>query len=188
MKRIMAQIKAYDLEHDGQVVAAALMAASALLLLVFWAAIHLPLQEAVQEYQSEADKSAQEIIRIGNFQNAHLDYKKFAAELADREKRASSALPDEIDQAGAITEIERMAWQNHMQLHSIKPEKIVREKGAECLPVRIGLTGSYFDLLKFMRELRNGDRLAMVHNVSIKAESGQLDAELAINIFAVPAK
>lgn len=188
MKRIMAQIKAYDLEHNGQVIVAALLAASVLSMLVFWAGVHLPLQEAVQDYRSEADKSAQEIIRIGNFQNAHLDYKEFAAGLAEREKRASLALPDELDQAGTITAIERMALQEHMQLRSIKPEKIMKEERTECLPIRIELTGGYFALLRFMKDLQDGDRLAMVHDVSIKVESAQLDAELVINVFAVPAK
>lgn len=188
MERILMQIKSYDFEHNGQVIVMGLSVVSVLLILAFLLFVHLPLQKAVQEYQTEADKSAQEIIKIGNFQNAHLDYKKFAAELAEREKRAALALPDEMDQAGVIAAIENMAYKNHMQLRSIKPEKIMTGKKTECLPIRIELAGSYFALLKFMKELQNGERLAMVHDVSIKAEQGQLEAELVVNIFSVSAK
>jgi type IV pilus assembly protein PilO len=50
------------------------------------------------------------------------------------------------------------------------------------------MQGGYFGLLKFMRELQDGERFVTVQELGIIAENNQLVTDIMVNIYAVSAK
>lgn len=163
-------------------------AGTLLLSLAFYFFLHQPLSIAVEDYKAQAAKNAREVTVIANFQNAHLNFKEYQAEIAQREKRVFGYLPADMGQAEFILAIERLALRHKMQLETISPQKLVAGKDALCLPIKVGLTGSYFGLLKFLRGLQDGERLVSIRNMSVKVKETGLAVEMLLYIYAVPVK
>ena len=53
---------------------------------------------------------------------------------------------------------------------------------------KIRIVGRYFGLLKFLQGLQDGERLAVVKNLSIVSKGDTLESDMLIYIYAVPAK
>lgn len=168
--------------------AAAGAAGCGFLYLLFVVTVHIPLQRAADGYRREAEQARSEINDVVNFHNAHLDQKSFRKEMDERKERVFRALPETMGQASFLLELERLARQSQLQLKQIKPGALVQHEGWQSLTIHIRVQGSYFALLKFMRELQAGERLASVRELGVKVENDQLSTDLALNIYAVPEK
>jgi Tfp pilus assembly protein PilO len=84
--------------------------------------------------------------------------------------------------------LERLALHNQMELHMVRPQKNISAEDNQCLPIKIRITGRYFGLLKFLQGLQDGERLAVVKNLSIVSKGDTLESDMLIHIYAVPAK
>ncbi len=159
-----------------------------LLGLFFYWFCHRPLVAATEEYEGQYVKHVREVTEITNFQNAHLNFKEYREEVGKREKRVQEYLPADIGQGEFIQTIERLAIRNKMQLDRISPQKLVPGTQINCQPIQVGVTGSYFGLLKFLQGLQNGARLVVIENMSVKVNETNLAVDMLLNIYAVPAK
>lgn len=186
--RIIAALKGYDGNGGRRQLIAAGLAGSLLVFLLFIFVIHLPLQRAAGEYRREAALAKQEINEVVNFQNAHLDRKAYQKELDMRQSQVVKAFPDHIAQADFLLEIQRLAGQAKLQLLQVEPGKIMQNDERQTLPVRIRMQGGYFGLLKFIRELQDGERFVTVQELGITAENNELVTDIMVNIYAVSAK
>ena len=157
-------------------------------MLLFYFALHRPLMAAAGDYEQQAAESARKITAVVNFQNAHLDMKEYRAELKKREQRVRQYLPCDIAQGEFILYVERLAQAGKMELQLVSPQKTETAEEAWCLPLRLRLAGSYFGLLKFLQGLQEGERLVTVKNMSITSRERVLQADMLVNIYAVPAK
>ena len=75
-----------------------------------------------------------------------------------------------------------------MELQMVTPQKSELQGDVFCLPLNLKLTGSYFCLLKFLQGLQEGERLAVVKNMSIEAKENMLSVTMLLDIYAVPVK
>ena len=187
-KTLLARWNRYNSGHMSQTMLGLGAAATLCLLLLFFLAVHLPLERAAQEYRSEAAEAAGEIVTIGNFQNAHLDRKAYLAELNKRQERAWKALPEDLEQGKFIVYVERLAQQSHIQLQQVSPQKKAAAADKRSLSLHLRLQGGYFSLLRFMRGLQDGERLVAVNNMAVRVEGQELVTDLVVNIYAVSDK
>lgn len=156
--------------------------------LLFYFILHRPLNAAAEEYARQAAAHIQEITAVTNFQNAHLQMKEYRAELKKREQCVWQYLPEQMGQGEFMLYLERLALHNHMELQMISPQKNISAGDDQCLPIKIRIVGRYFGLLKFLQGLQDGERLAVVKNLSIVSKEDTLESEMLIHIYAVPAK
>ena len=156
--------------------------------LLFYFILHKPLTAAAEDYARQAAAHTQEITAVTNFQNAHLQMKEYRAELKKREQRVWQYLPEHMGQGEFMLYLERLALHNQMELQMVSPQKNISAEDNQCLPIKIRVAGRYFGLLKFLQGLQDGERLAVVKNLSIVSKGDTLESDMLIHIYAVPAK
>jgi len=150
---------------------------------VLWG-IHEPLQAARQEYLRDAQVTQRQIVTVTNYQNAHLDLSAYGQELTDRKARADKALPAELAQGDFLSLLQREALRHHVALQQVTPQAVQRQQDMQVLPVEVRFRCTYFDLLAFLRGLRESERCIQVERTAVRQQEGRLDCVLVLRIYA----
>ncbi|HVM07777.1 MAG TPA: type 4a pilus biogenesis protein PilO [Acidimicrobiales bacterium] len=147
--------------------------------------------------QAKADKVAAEqkadqlAVRL-----AHLKNLEANAEVLERDRALlAEAIPstDLVDQF--ILQVNERAARSGVQFVSVSPQQpggAAAAPGAAAGPTSIGLqiqaTGDYFQLLRFLEELRDGPRLVTVDTFSLSkgGEGNQMSASVGGRMFLNP--
>jgi type IV pilus assembly protein PilO len=79
--------------------------------------------------------------------------------------RLEKAMPNEVDMAGIVLELSRIAGDTGITFESITPQGVVAAPGYQVLPVSLVFDGNYFELSDFLYRIRSlvrvrGGRLA----------------------------
>ena len=69
--------------------------------------------------------------------------------------RLEKAMPNEVDMAGIVLELSRIAGDTGIEFESITPQGIVAAPGYQVLPVSLVFDGNYFELSDFLYRLRS---------------------------------
>jgi Tfp pilus assembly protein PilO len=69
--------------------------------------------------------------------------------------RLEKAMPNEIDMAGIVLELSRIAGATGIEFESITPQGVVAAPGYQVLPVNLIFDGNYFELSDFLYRLRS---------------------------------
>ena len=69
--------------------------------------------------------------------------------------RLEKAMPNEIDMAGIVLELSRIAGATGITFESITPQGVVAQSGYQVLPVSLVFDGNYFELSDFLYRLRS---------------------------------
>jgi Tfp pilus assembly protein PilO len=81
--------------------------------------------------------------------------------------RLTKAMPDEVDMAGVILELSRVARESGIEFDSISPQGAAPVSGYSSIPISLEFDGNYYELSDFLFRLRN----------LVRVRSGQLDAQ-----------
>jgi type II secretory pathway pseudopilin PulG len=81
--------------------------------------------------------------------------------------RLTKAMPDEVDMAGVILELSRVARESGIEFDSITPQGTTPVSGYSTVPLSVEFDGNFYELSDFLFRLRN---LVRVH-------AGRLDAQ-----------
>lgn len=122
-----------------------------------------PQRSKAAELQKEADATRQEIVRL-----------RALAQQVDQAEpirvadlfRLTKAMPSDVDMAGMILELNRIARETGIRFDSITPQAPAEANGAQAVPVNLVFQGTYFELSDFLFRLRN----------LVGVRSGKLDA------------
>ena len=68
--------------------------------------------------------------------------------------RLEKAMPNEVDMAGIVLELSRIAGDTGITFESITPQGVVAAPGYQVLPVSLIFDGNYFELSDFLYRLR----------------------------------
>jgi Tfp pilus assembly protein PilO len=80
--------------------------------------------------------------------------------------RLTKAMPDQVDMAGVLLELSRVARESGIEFDSISPQGASPVSGYSSLPISLEFDGNYYELSDFLFRLRN----------LVRVRSGQLDA------------
>lgn len=162
------------------------LAAGALLLLIFYFFVHLPLQELCEERSSKAISLHQEVMAVQNFQNAHLDEQAYKQELMERLERAEKALPPHLGQGEFLGRIQRAALGTGLRLEEALPQERQQVEDCLALPVQLRVAGNYFQLLDFLQRLRLEERFYQLRQLKVRTagDGGRLEADIMLVMFA----
>lgn len=69
--------------------------------------------------------------------------------------RLEKAMPNEVDMAGIVLELSRIAGDTGITFESITPQGVVAAPGYQVLPVTLVFDGNYFELSDFLYRLRS---------------------------------
>jgi Tfp pilus assembly protein PilO len=69
--------------------------------------------------------------------------------------RLEKAMPNEVDMAGIVLELSRIASDSGITFESITPQGVVAAPGYQVLPVALVFDGNYFELSDFLYRLRS---------------------------------
>jgi hypothetical protein len=81
--------------------------------------------------------------------------------------RLTKAMPDEVDMAGVLLELSRVARESGIDFDSITPQGPAAQTGYTTIPITLEFDGNYYELSDFLFRLRN----------LVRVESGRLDAQ-----------
>lgn len=109
----------------------------------------------------------------------------------------SRAMPQQVAMSGVVRQLQRVANRSGVRLDSITPQAPTIQSGYEAVPMSVIVTGRYFPIQAFLRDLRTqagvsgsrvhaSGRLFSVNSVSLAAgEAGvpQLAATIQLNVF-----
>ena len=108
-------------------------------------------------------------------------------QLTERELDAAHLrLPRTLEQDKFISELYQAATLNGASLLSVQAGEVVASEQVQSQIVSVNLEASYISLLKFMREVTEGERLVSLEKFSVAKSDGIiLSCELSFKIFAV---
>jgi Tfp pilus assembly protein PilO len=81
--------------------------------------------------------------------------------------RLTKAMPDDVDMAGVVLELSRVARESGIEFDSISPLGAAPVSGYSSVPISLEFDGNYYELSDFLFRLRN----------LVRVRSGQLDAQ-----------
>jgi type IV pilus assembly protein PilO len=111
--------------------------------------------------------------------------------------RLEKAMPNEVDMAGIVLELSRIAGDTGITFESITPQGVVAAPGYQVLPVSLIFDGHYFELSDFLYRLRSlvrvrtgrlasTGRLFIVDSISFsesKKSFPRIQASLVVNAY-----
>lgn len=81
--------------------------------------------------------------------------------------RLTKAMPDEVDMAGVLLELSRVARETGIEFDSITPQGPAAQTGYTSIPITLEFDGNYYELSDFLFRLRS----------LVRVQSGRLDAQ-----------
>ncbi|HEV8603394.1 MAG TPA: type 4a pilus biogenesis protein PilO [Gaiellaceae bacterium] len=81
--------------------------------------------------------------------------------------RLTKAMPDDVDMAGLVLELSRVARESGIVFDSITPQGTATLSGYSGIPISLEFDGNYYELSDFLFRLRN----------LVRVRSGRLDAQ-----------
>ena len=109
----------------------------------------------------------------------------------------AQAMPQEVEMSDVLRQLLRAADRADVRLDSVTPQAAVVKSGYSAVPIAVVVTGRYFGIQQFLRELRTqagvagshiraSGRLFSVYSVSLaagEAKLPQLAATIQLNVF-----
>ena len=81
--------------------------------------------------------------------------------------RLTKAMPDEVDMAGVLLELSRVARETGIEFESITPQGPAVQTGYTSVPITLEFDGNYYELSDFLFRLRS----------LVRVQSGRLEAQ-----------
>jgi hypothetical protein len=109
----------------------------------------------------------------------------------------AQAMPQQVDMSDVLRQLLRAADRTDVRLDSVTPQAAAAKSGYSAVPIAVAVTGRYFGIQQFLRELRTqagvagshvraSGRLFSVDSVSLAAgqpKLPQLAATIQLNVF-----
>lgn len=145
--------------------------------------MHRPLQIKTEAMAQQAQQLQTEAAAVQAKQNS-ADFRALTQKLEETKRQTDKALPEDLAQGKFLTTLQQKANAHHLLLQKIAPGKASQSDDLQMLPIQLRLSGSYFSLLDFLRDLREEDRYVQIVQASAETGDEGLTSELTVCIFA----
>jgi type IV pilus assembly protein PilO len=142
-------------------------AAVAGVLFTYWLIFYSEVASKIAGAERQRGKLAGDLTAV---QGAEQGYFADRGELALREQRSrelNKVLPPDADEDAFLTTIQDTSNTAGVVLRSYAPLDEVRQAYYAKVPMRLGLTGNYHQIIKFAYELGRVDRIINVENIQL---------------------
>ena len=104
-----------------------------------------------------------------------------------REARLAAALPEEHAQGAFFSSVERSARHAGVTLVRMVPQPAVSDGEIVRQRAEVHVSGDYFALISFLREVESGERTAVFKTLSLTADGTMLHAVITLETAAMAA-
>ena len=104
-----------------------------------------------------------------------------------REARLAAALPEEHAQGSFFSSVERSARHAGVTLVRMVPHPAVSDGEIVRQSTEVHVSGDYFSLISFLREVESGERTAVFKTLSLTADGTMLHAVITLETAAMAA-
>ena len=131
--------------------------------------------------KQEISKLSKELTYLSGFEQKSEDMKTILNEY-------SLAFPHTAEESSIVILLNKIAEKNALKFNDIRfNEKINKDKLTK-IPITINLTGDYFDIIKYIVEIKKLDRVFSISSIVIAREydgSQNVIADITLNIYNI---
>ena len=147
--------------------------------------VHVPMRQWTETARAETKDARQVLSSVEQYRAEHVDEHSYEKALLERQERADKALPDTMEQGVFLATLQRLAFQHKIKLTQVTPKAVAVREGLHIMPVEVKFRSSYFELLSFLRSLREEERFIQVTRTSVQEKDGALNCMLELRVYAL---
>jgi Tfp pilus assembly protein PilO len=151
---------------------------------LFFFYIYLPQKDAIHTKHRQLQEQQTKLAEINDFLKTYGDSGKYKQETEKLYLRASTRLPDKMEQGNFLTILQEKALLQNIQLSSILPGTIEAYGTYFSLPIQISFHCTYFQLLDFLQSLEEAERFFVVQGVNVHAASQELECMIHLLVYS----
>ena len=147
----------------------------------------MPLREDTAKVENQLLQANTRLAAIQTFADQNKDYDAFLKIQTLKVEETKKKLPDTVSIPELVAEYSKLAMVNNVVLDSLKPPaEIKQDKGAFAVPLKISLSGDYFNLVEFLQQIEKGTRFASIQSVDFASDGkGSLRMNADFVVYAL---
>ena len=147
-----------------------------------------PLRDDIQKVETQLLQANTRLAAIQTFAGQNKDYESFLKIQTLKVEEAKKKLPDTVTIPELVAEYSKLAMVNKVVLESLKPPTEVKQDkgGAFAVPLKLTLSGDYFNLVEFLQQVEKGTRFATIQSVDFSSDGkGALKMNADFVVYAL---
>lgn len=190
----MAGLGGKDTSFEGLPVAAkvfVLVLIVGLLTVVYYVALHMSLSDQISAAEQQYTQLQQQLQQA---QQRQQEYLQLSQELANREaidRRNKMTLPAKAEIASFLQDLNRLAELSGLKIRTVEPRPEEAQNLYVRIPVKLSLTGRYYQLMKFFYNVSQLERAINMEDIALthprqEGENLVVDADVMATTFRLP--
>ncbi len=151
---------------------------------VSYLGIIAPQRERILVLRAQYQAELQQIKTIEAYVQKHPDPDWYLQELKSKVARVDAKLPNQPEIGEFLKETEQLARQSGINVAGIQPLATRNKDGYREILIELKVSGTYLNLLEFMKQLEDGRRFNSVVNIHIQAKHEKLDMKIQLAIYS----
>lgn len=143
-----------------------------------------PQRERILVLRAQYQTELQQIKTVEAYVQKHPDPEQHLRELNLKVERIDAKLPNQPEIGAFLKETEQLAKQSGIAVAGIKPLATRNKDGYREILIEFKVSGTYVNLLEFMKKLEDARRFNSVVNVNIQAKEEKLDTKIQLAIYS----
>ena len=147
-----------------------------------------PLRDDTAKVETQVLQANTRLAAIQTFAGQNKDYDAFLKIQTLKVEEAKKKLPDTVTIPELVAEYSKLAMVNKVTLESLKPPTEVKQDkgGAFAVPLKLTLSGDYFNLVEFLQQVEKGTRFATIQSVDFSSDGkGSLKMNADFVVYAL---
>ena len=148
----------------------------------------LPLRDDTAKVETQLLQANTRLAAIQTFAGQNKDYDAFLKIQTLKVEETKKKLPDTVTIPELVAEYSKLAMVNKVVLESLKPPTEIKQDkgGAFAVPLKLSLSGDYFNLVEFLQQVEKGTRFTTIQSVDFSADGkGSLKMNADFVVYAL---
>ena len=148
----------------------------------------MPLREDTAKVENQLLQANTRLAAIQTFADQNKDYDAFLKIQTLKVEETKKKLPDTVSIPELVAEYSKLAMVNNVVLESMKPPTEIKQDkgGAFAVPLKLSLSGDYFNLVEFLQQVEKGARFTTIQSVDFSSDGkGSLKMNADFVVYAL---
>ena len=148
----------------------------------------IPLRDDTAKIENRLLQANTRLAAVQTFAGQNKDYDAFLKIQTLKLEEVKKKLPDTVTIPELVAEYSKLAMVNKVTLESLKPPTEVKQDkgGAFAVPLKLTLSGDYFNLVEFLQQVEKGTRFTTIQSVDFSSDGkGSLKMNAEFVVYAL---
>ena len=148
----------------------------------------MPLRDDTAKVEAQLLQANTRLAAIQTFAAQNKDYDVFLNIQTLKVEETKKKLPDTVAIPELVAEYSKLAMVNNVVLESLKPPTEIKQEkgGAFDVPLKLSLSGDYFNLVEFLQQVEKGTRFTTIQSVDFSSDGkGSLKMNADFVVYAL---